>query len=58
MCGFLMFLGSCMEPDRTIVLNNPHNIRGVVSYKRKPKMRWSLLILSGLPRASGMTWIR
>ncbi len=34
MCGFLMFLGSCMEPDRTIVLNNPHNIRGVVSYKR------------------------
>ena len=33
-CGFLMFLGSCMEPDRTIVLNNPHNIRGVVSYKR------------------------
>jgi uncharacterized protein YcbK (DUF882 family) len=23
-----------MEPDRTIVLNNPHNIRGVVSYKR------------------------
>lgn len=34
MCGFLMFFGSCMEPDRTIVLNNPHNIRGVVSYKR------------------------
>lgn len=34
MCGFLMYLGSCMEPDRTIVLNNPHNIRGVVSYKR------------------------
>ena len=34
MLGFLMFLGSCMEPDRTIVLNNPHNIRGVVSYKR------------------------
>ena len=34
MCGFLMFLGSCMEPDRTIVLNNPHNIRGVVGYKR------------------------
>lgn len=34
MCGFLMFLWSCMEPDRTIVLNNPHNIRGVVSYKR------------------------
>ena len=34
MCGFLVFLGSCMEPDRTIVLNNPHNIRGVVSYKR------------------------
>jgi len=34
MCGFLLFLGSCMEPDRTIVLNNPHNIRGVVSYKR------------------------
>ena len=34
MCGFLMFLGSCMEPDRTVVLNNPHNIRGVVSYKR------------------------
>lgn len=27
-------LGSCMEPDRTIVLNNPHNIRGVVSFKR------------------------
>ena len=34
MCGFLVFLGSCMEPDRTIVLNNPHDIRGVVSYKR------------------------
>lgn len=33
-CGFLALLGSCMEPDRTIVLNNPHNIRGVVSYKR------------------------
>lgn len=33
-CGFLLLLGSCMEPDRTIVLNNPHNIRGVVSYKR------------------------
>ncbi len=31
--GFLL-LGSCMEPDRTIVLNNPHNIRGVVSFKR------------------------
>ncbi len=32
--GFLVVLGSCMEPDRSIVLNNPHNIRGVVSYKR------------------------
>ena len=34
MCGVRMCLGNCRETDRTIVLNNPHNIRGVVSYKR------------------------
>ena len=26
--------GACKEKDMSIKLNNPHNIRGVISYKR------------------------
>ena len=32
--GAAAVLGGCKQEDKSIKLNNPHNIRGVVSYKR------------------------
>lgn len=34
LCGGLLILGGCGEKDTSMVMNNPHNIKGVISYKR------------------------
>ncbi|MEG1544723.1 MAG: DUF5715 family protein [Tannerellaceae bacterium] len=33
-CGLTLLFAGCKEKDRSLKLNNPHNIKGVISYKR------------------------